>query len=105
MKKSENLILRIDPELKKIIDKNAEEKSTTTSELVRNILSVVFLGEYEDWKFFEFVKNEIKRNSDSLKNILDNPMIEKKPQLRDSIIENLEMCDEIMINLASKPNK
>lgn len=90
MKKSENLIVRIDPEMKSVIDYKAIELEVTTSKLVREILSVLFMVEYENQRFSNYVLEKIIEQRKFLNQIITYPFIAEKHQLKLIAKRNLE---------------
>jgi len=95
MKKSENLILRIDPDLKRVIDSQAEELEKTTSEMVREILSVIFLIDYENSKFSKYILERLQENKRVLNRIINNPLIEDGDQQKIFAKKNIDICSEL----------
>ena len=105
MKKSENLIVRVDPELKKVIYDKAAELEITTSVLIRDILSILFLVEYENERFSNFVQEKIEVQSRLLKQIIAYPLLGEDNQIKivaKRSLQNLTKLNEAMNNSISK---
>lgn len=92
MKKSDNLILRVDPKLKEVIDNKASKLDVTTSELVREILSVIFLVDYENNLFKQFLSKQIDEQIDFINKVITYPCIEEDHPIKKNLYKNLENC-------------
>lgn len=95
MKKSDNLIIRVDPDLKNLIDKKAGDFGITTSEFVREILSVVFLIDYENKKFANYIFNKLEEYKEVLNQIINNPLIKDDSIQKKTANDNLERCFQL----------
>lgn len=92
MKKTENLILRVDPDLKSIIDKKAEDQGITTSEMVREILSVIFLVDYENLKLKKYIVDKLQDHKKVLEQIINNPMISENEKIKEFARKSFRNC-------------
>ncbi len=102
MNKSENLIVRIDPDLKKVIDLKAEEEGITTSEMVREFLSLIFLVDYENRKFAEYIRKRMLENKMVLSQIINTPLVAEEDKQKILAKKNIELCSELLKVIENK---